>query len=121
MLSYALLVQTATCSVDGCVVQQRGDNFWPHTPLAVAALREAPWIPGSCIIIIRQLGGVSARADAMATATAGQPGGGFDVDRVLDFEKRSGIKDGEIESFITKVDAVNAAIQAMKARRGSRP
>ncbi|CBN78096.1 conserved unknown protein [Ectocarpus siliculosus] len=52
--------------------------------------------------------------DAMAMATAGKPGGGFDVDRVLDFEKRSGIKNGEIESFITKVDAVNAAIQAMK-------
>lgn len=43
-------------------------------------------------------------------------GGGFDVDSLLNFEKRSGIKDGEIETFITKVDAVNAAIQAMKAR-----
>ncbi|CAN0064567.1 unnamed protein product, partial [Ectocarpus sp. 4 AP-2014] len=56
----------------------------------------------------------------MAMATAGKPGGGFNVDHVLDFEKRSGIKDGEIESFITKVNAVNAAIQAMKARE-SRP
>lgn len=37
------------------------------------------------------------------------------MDSVLNFEKRSGIKDGEIENFITKVDAVNAAIQAMKA------
>lgn len=99
-------------------------------PLSPAALRGAPWILGSCftavhillsyIIIARQLGGVSARVDAMAMETAGKPGGGFDVDRVLDFEKRSGIKDGEIESFITKVDAVNAAIQAMKARE-SRP
>lgn len=51
----------------------------------------------------------------MAMATAGKGGGGFDVDSVLNFEKRSGIKDGEIENFITKVDAVNAAIQAMKA------
>lgn len=41
-------------------------------------------------------------------------GGGFDVDRLLSFEKRSGIKDGEIETFITKVDAVNAAIRDMK-------
>lgn len=43
-----------------------------------------------------------------------QGGGGFDVDRLLNFEKRTGIKDGEIETFITKVDAVNAAIRGMK-------
>lgn len=54
-------------------------------------------------------------ATKMAMTTAGKAGGGFDVDSVLNFEKRSGIKDGEIEDFITKVDAVNAAIQAMKA------
>eukprot|EP00752_Nemacystus_decipiens_P002264 g2145.t1 len=47
-------------------------------------------------------------------AMAAKGGGSFDVDSVLNFEKRSGIKDGEIENFITKVDAVNAAIQAMK-------
>lgn len=51
------------------------------------------------------------------TAAVKGGGGGFDVDSVLNFEKRSGIKDGEIETFISKVDAVNAAIQAMKARR----
>lgn len=51
----------------------------------------------------------------MAMTTKGKGGGSFDVDSVLNFEKRSGIKDGEIENFITKVDAVNAAIQAMKA------
>lgn len=50
----------------------------------------------------------------MTAATNG--GGGFDVDRLLNFEKRTGVKDGEIETFITKVDAVNAAIQAMKVR-----
>lgn len=56
----------------------------------------------------------------MTTGAAGQSGGGgFDVDRLLNFEKRSGIKDGEIESFITKVDAVNAAIQAMKASKAT--
>ena len=42
--------------------------------------------------------------------------GGFDVNRALDIETRSGKKDEDIETFITKVDAVNAAIQAMKAR-----
>lgn len=49
----------------------------------------------------------------------GEGGSGFDVDRLLDFEKRTGVKDGEIDSFITKVDAVNAAIQAMKVRSSS--
>lgn len=63
---------------------------------------------------------------AMSKATSDRRGGGgggggsggkeFDVDRLLDFEKRTGVKDGEIDSFITKVDAVNAAIQAMKVR-----
>lgn len=51
----------------------------------------------------------------MAMTMAGKGGGGFDVERALNFEKRSGVKDGDIETFITKVDAVNAAIQAMKA------
>lgn len=55
----------------------------------------------------------------MAMVKGGKGGGGVDVDRLLNFEKRSGIKDGDIESFITKVDAVNVAIQAMKARRGT--
>lgn len=54
----------------------------------------------------------------MAMVKGGKAAGGFDVDRLLNFEKRSGIKDGDIESFITKVDAVNVAIQAMKVRRG---
>ena len=54
----------------------------------------------------------------MAMVKGGKGGGEFDVDRLLSFEKRSGIKDGDIESFITKVDAVNVAIQAMKARKG---
>lgn len=48
----------------------------------------------------------------------GKGGGKVDVDRLLNFEKRGGIKDGDIESFITKVDAVNVAIQAMKASKG---
>ena len=52
----------------------------------------------------------------MAMVKAGKGGGEIDVDRLLNFEKRSGIKDGDIESFITKVDAVNVAIQVMKAR-----
>lgn len=52
----------------------------------------------------------------MAMVKAGKGGGEIDVDRLLNFEKRSGIKDGDIESFITKVDAVNVAIQAMKVR-----
>ncbi|CAM9250109.1 unnamed protein product [Chrysoparadoxa australica] len=38
----------------------------------------------------------------------------MDVDRLLNFEKRTGIKDAEIEDFIGKVDAVNEAIQGMK-------
>lgn len=54
----------------------------------------------------------------MAMVKGGKGGRDFDVDRLLNFEKRSGIKDGDIESFITKVDAVNVAIQAMKVRRG---
>ena len=54
----------------------------------------------------------------MAMVKGGKGGGKVDVDRLLNFEKRSGIKDGDIESFITKVDAVNVAIQAMKASRG---
>lgn len=61
----------------------------------------------------------SVAVGAMTTTRAAgeRGGGGFDVDRLLNFEKRSGIKDGEIETFITKVDAVNAAIQAMKASK----
>lgn len=55
----------------------------------------------------------------MAAAGTGG-GGGFDVDSMLNFEKRSGIKDGEIETFISKVDAVNAAIQAMKVNKKRR-
>lgn len=59
-------------------------------------------------------------AFAMAMTIAGKGGGGFDVERALDFEKRSSAKDGDIETFITKVDAVNAAIQAMKASASRR-
>lgn len=58
----------------------------------------------------------SRTSDYMAMTKMAKSEGGVDVDRLLNFEHRSGIKDGEIETFITKVDAVNAAIQAMKAR-----
>lgn len=47
--------------------------------------------------------------------------GGNNVDRLTDIGKRTGVKDGEIETFITKVDAVNAAIQAMKVSYRSSP
>lgn len=50
----------------------------------------------------------------MAMTSAGTRGGGHVASK---FDKRSGIKDGDIETFITKVDAVNAAIQGMKARQ----
>ena len=52
----------------------------------------------------------------MSVKSAPMDGGGFDVHRALDFEKRSAGKNGDVEAFIKKVDAVHVAIQAMKAR-----
>lgn len=37
----------------------------------------------------------------------------MDVDRLLNLERRTGIKDEEIDEFTTKADAVQKAIQAM--------
>ncbi|KAG5186749.1 hypothetical protein JKP88DRAFT_308946 [Tribonema minus] len=43
------------------------------------------------------------------------PASSFNPDSILDFEKRSGLKDDDISDFIRKVDAVNDAIAQMKA------
>lgn len=44
-------------------------------------------------------------------------GNNLDVDSILNFEKRTGVCEDEIEDFIRKVDSVNAAIRGMKASR----
>jgi hypothetical protein len=39
--------------------------------------------------------------------------GDFDPDKILNLERRTGVKDDDISAFNSKVDAVNAAIKGM--------
>ena len=38
----------------------------------------------------------------------------MDFDGLLNFEKRTGVKDKELEDFLSKVDGVQAAIKGMR-------
>ena len=45
------------------------------------------------------------------------PQANFDVDKLLNFEKRTGVKNDDIDDFLRKVDGIQNAIQGMKVRR----